>query len=439
MRNASRGAFPRATAGALAWICVLAAVGSADTIKVAPGDDVQAAIMAAQPGDTVLLKKGTHTGNLFIPPSKGELELKGQSGTVLDAHAGDHGVIVLAPKVTISRLTIIHALDTGVVVPGGGSPIDGFTLDRVVVLGALGFGVTVNADDAVLTRSEVRGSGAGFSVRGARASVSRCTVQNVEAAGIEVEGADAVIERCTIDCVSGGSGVFVTGEAARLTSNRVCRTIEEGLLVIGGDSVIERNRLSTVNGPGILVEGVGALIERNSLDGTAGTAIDAQVGEALTVHRNRVDCSLAMGIQSQADFGVFSNNKLRGSGVQGKSGIWVVGDGNLVSGNLVSGCVDRGLYVSGDDNEVLSNTLSSNVDDGLLVATNSSDGCRVEGNSIKGNHGEGLHNEGVGTTFADNRFSSNRIDVANDAENDATLVDGGGNHYSGEVVQPEID
>lgn len=432
---------------ALALVGALAAPAAADTIKVAPGEDAQAAIGAAAPADTVLLLRGTHTANLVIPPNKPGLVLKGQSGTLLDAHLGAVGVLVLAADVTVSHLTIRHALETGVVVPGvpvvesGSAPQAGFTLDRVIVLGAGSeVGVSVSADDIVFSRCEVSGFDAGFVVSGAGLSMLRCTVRHVESVGIEVAGDDATLERCEVDGVSGGPAVLVLGDRARLSRNFVARAADEGLYVVGEDAAIERNSVESA-ADGINLDGGDGSIDRNHVTGAADTGIDAQSGLAVTVSRNLVERARRHGIQSQATGGTFSSNTVRDGSDADRSGLWLSGDGNVVEHNRITGCGDAGIRVWGDGNVIRDNSSSRNGDDGLHVDTgfDPTEGTVVEGNSFSRNQGEGLHNEGEGTTFTGNRFSHNRIDVANDADEGATLTDGGKNSYDGEVVPPEID
>ena len=61
------------TSGVCVWafLCLHASMSSASTISVDPGGDLQAALLSAQPGDTILLARGAvYVGN-FVLPNKG--------------------------------------------------------------------------------------------------------------------------------------------------------------------------------------------------------------------------------------------------------------------------------------------------------------------------------------------------------------------------------
>src|SRR6476661_7665224 len=67
----------------LLWVCVCAAsTARAATITVAAGGDLQAAINAAAPGDTILLPAGAvFTGNFILPAKGGSAYITIRSAT----------------------------------------------------------------------------------------------------------------------------------------------------------------------------------------------------------------------------------------------------------------------------------------------------------------------------------------------------------------------
>ena len=99
---------PGLLAGVLA---LLAAPASAARIEVPPGDQLQAAISAAAPGDVLFLQAGVHDGPIHVDRP---LTLLGGPGVSVDGHGRGRTIEVTSPGVTISQLTIRgsgHALD----------------------------------------------------------------------------------------------------------------------------------------------------------------------------------------------------------------------------------------------------------------------------------------------------------------------------------------
>ncbi len=76
---------------------------------------IGAAITAAQPGDTVIICHGVYHEGLSLSKA---LTLRGEPGAVIDANLHDNGIAIHAADVTITDLTIEHAIGEGILVDG---------------------------------------------------------------------------------------------------------------------------------------------------------------------------------------------------------------------------------------------------------------------------------------------------------------------------------
>lgn len=116
----------------LALLC-LPGLAAAGTRTLAPGDDLAAAVVAAAPGDEIVLGAGTHAGPVTLDRA---LTLRGEPGAVLDGGNEGSVVTVTAPGVTVAGLTVRGsgsdrvAMDAGVFLTKGakGALVEGNTL-----------------------------------------------------------------------------------------------------------------------------------------------------------------------------------------------------------------------------------------------------------------------------------------------------------------------
>ncbi len=115
----------------LAGMLLAAAAGSAAALPVAPGEDVQAAIAAAEPGGTVELLAGLHRGSVQLDRA---VTLVGQDGAVLDA--GGHGSVV---SVTAEGVVVRN-----LILRGSGSDLPG--MDSAVYLERTATGARVEGN-----------------------------------------------------------------------------------------------------------------------------------------------------------------------------------------------------------------------------------------------------------------------------------------------------
>jgi parallel beta-helix repeat protein len=418
------------------WALAVVLPAQAGTTKVEPGESVQAAIDAAQPGDVVVLKAGVHAGGLTIPEGLDGLTLKGQGNAIVDAAGLDTGILVQADDVTLTSLLLRHALAMGVQAEG----VSGLTLERLELIGCEG-GVFVGGDGAHVVNCLLWGCDGGIQIEGDDAVVERSEVVQDRTGGIQVTGERARVERCRVAVGASNPAIGVTGGQAVVSRNRVEDVSRRTVSVDGDDALVERNVAGGANNEGMHVSGDRAHVSRNKVSDVRASEEGIYVSstEGAVVERNQLDHCLGTGLSLHTGGALIERNTVRDCGVRAV-GIYVGGSANVVSKNTVKRCYSTGVSIAGSDNEVLGNRLKDNSDNGLLIGgSGSAGGTLVERNRIQGNQGEGLENRGQDTTFLDNRFSKNRADVANDGKAGATLVDGGGNQYEGEIGQPEID
>lgn len=90
---------------ALAALLLLAsAAAPAATLEVAAGGDrLRQAVVAAQPGDVLVLAPGVHDGPVAIDRA---LTLEGKPGAIIDGHGKGSTITVAVPDVTIRGLTV---------------------------------------------------------------------------------------------------------------------------------------------------------------------------------------------------------------------------------------------------------------------------------------------------------------------------------------------
>jgi parallel beta-helix repeat protein len=141
----------------LAYAAVLGAArtASADVIHVFPGESIQAAIDAAEPGDTVRVHEGVYHENVAITKNRIRLRGDGQRKTVLmpaDEPTPSPCTIEVAPGVfLVDGICIAGAFDP--VTFELGPPVRGTKVERLHVTGFSGFGVILlNANRSTVKR-----------------------------------------------------------------------------------------------------------------------------------------------------------------------------------------------------------------------------------------------------------------------------------------------
>ena len=280
----------RAVVGSLvvAGLCAVSAPATTRYVDIAsPAPDapytnwahaslsIQSAINVAASGDEVLVAPGTYllTGSeIWIPPDK-----------------------TLVLRSTQSRAAIIDAqgFTRGMLIEGGGSRIEGFTIRNGSDLGHAGGGLNLRTNcvvqDCLIVSNQATGGG-GVNVT-AGAVVQDCALVGNRASfggGAEV-ATGGIVERCTVASNTathgGGIELYEGGEAAEcLIEGNVADTIGGGVVLYSGiaglvrDCVIRNNAVTNlgmgVGGGGVHIQHSGAVsncwIMGNSVTSTNG-------------------------------------------------------------------------------------------------------------------------------------------------------------------------
>jgi parallel beta-helix repeat protein len=315
---------------------------------------IQAAVDAANPGDTIRVNPGKYVEQVTVPDDKDRLriEARQERRAVIVAPAkltGTNAVVRVAgaERVTLDGFTITGPMaDWGVHVDKGGSA----TIRDNLITG-IGTGL---ADDAPTGGAVLIGGRSADGKTPATATVDDNTIVDYHRGGIVVvnEGTEATITDNTV--TGSGPNKFVAqngiqvafGAAAVIDDNRVSRNVYTGsdfeaagiFVFDAGSVVVTDNRLSR-NQDGILVEDTdGIVIARNRIDGSVLDGIVLAGEEGVTgafVFDNRIDDSGRDGIvveDSDSNFVIL--NRVDDSG---RFGIAVTGDSskNVIAFNRV--------------------------------------------------------------------------------------------------------
>ncbi len=135
----------------------------ATDIQVNVGQSIQKAINQSQPGDTVIIQKGTYTELLTIDKS---IVLTGEEGAVIDGAEDGNVITIIGNAVTINGLTVQNSgsnqTDSGIYVQEGSNHVikDNVFKDTM-------HGIYVNkSKDNVISRNQISSVSEHFSNRG---------------------------------------------------------------------------------------------------------------------------------------------------------------------------------------------------------------------------------------------------------------------------------
>ncbi len=196
----------------LTWALSLS-IASAATINV-PADHatIQAALSAAQSGDTVLVQPGTYTENLFWPDRNGIklLSAGDSSNTIIDGSTNSGVIYMNPPTATIDSTTEIQ----GFKITNGGNI-------------ASGGGIFVGSASPVLTRlwvtSNEAGTGGGLYINDSSPTLTELNLTGNAAGnggGLYINDSSPTLTNMTVtsNTASYSGGLFIEGGSPTLTN-----------------------------------------------------------------------------------------------------------------------------------------------------------------------------------------------------------------------------
>ena len=366
----------------MAAACVLGFAGTAwaDTLTV-PSEaypSLQAAVDAAESGDTILLLPGTLTAGADIV-GKSNLRIVGKPGAVI-ALDGENGLdFTICTGIQVSGITIqganngLYFIDC----------ID-VTVSRVVLADISFEALGINGCQDVV--------------------VSRCTFDTVGGKGVEDDGSTGlVVDRCVFTACAEGAVVLSPAAAAGFGSNgaRVTRCAitgpSPGLRAGGTGMVVDRNRFTVDGGLALDLNTTpgadGSVITRN-LFTMAGTDRSASfAGDALVFSRNRI---VGGGVIEAGAQNRIERNRIDASNF----GISVNGTGATILGNRLADLAGHGLDVSNGDHVIGKNVIERCLNTGIYLSASNSD---LVGNRITDAE------YGIVVVYGGNYLTGNRV------------------------------
>ncbi len=239
--------------------------------------ELASALMAAQPGDCVLLAAGTYTGPITIATRA--LTLAADVGAIATVQSARDGVRVEAANVVLYGFEITRAARHGVVLLREGARVE-----RLKIVDAGAAGVMIKCEDSgcmqrsALTDVEIVGAAYGLYVDGSAASVT-----------------GGRIGESRSDQLGGGAGAYaVRGADLEITGTRIDHNVY-GLVADGAatqvrttDAIVEANSdlgiwgqglRGTAGAPALAISGAAGRISDNGITGvgafdSAGVRVD---------------------------------------------------------------------------------------------------------------------------------------------------------------------
>lgn len=369
----------------------------AATLKVpAQFGSIQAALNAANPGDTVLVKAGTYFENLTLTVAN--VHLKAQGKVIVDglAAGSPHGAALFIGG------------------PATGSRVTGLTLRHARTNIALGIGLLNNANEVVLTKVIVQASElAGIRNEGDDVTIRQCVVEGCNG-GIEAFGMDQTIENCVVRS-DGVRGIRVTQNNATIRNNRI-ENIEDGIgIAIESDFVtLSGNRVERIyDDSGLILSGSTIVATGNRIRAVGNDSHAVRVsGTNCVLRNNRIeDCvSTALLLEGGAKETIVEKNVIDRCGTEEEACVLVEGIYSHLIGNVVRSADGDGIRVSATGPTLDGNRVLGGNNDGIYVAAVTL-GAELRKNVVRNNLGEGFDFAASPAVFKGNVALGNRLDV----------------------------
>lgn len=349
-------------------------------IIVSVGQSIQAAVTAAAPGDTILVRKGTFNEAVTIPANKDRLRIVGEGPgkTILDGTglAGASGFTIQASSfVTIACFTVRNFEADGIAVLTDDNVIRNNQLTRN---GANGIFIDDGARNLIFQNDASENADEGIDLEGD--GQHNYVIANRAAAnqdvGIEVGSPNTLVLENEV-CNNADEGILVFGNGSWVIDNRAYNNGSDGLDADIVDDVLFYGNVSTKNGiSGLEVDALGLVAIRNKLNDNGGSGVDVTTSES-----NGVDQGL-----TQSFFYENEISRNNADGVHGRPEMLL----NLFLANDVDENGDDGIDLDGGDaNRLVFNDIDDNDGPGIDVDEGSNFNL-IDVNFVDTNHGSGI-------------------------------------------------
>jgi parallel beta-helix repeat protein len=359
-------------------------------------NSIQAAVLAAQPGDKILVCRGVYPENVLVEKADLRIEAQGAPDeVVLQGTAAQRYGFHLrnTTGVRLQGFRVQGYADANIIIDGG----SGNTLRKNVTTAGVVDGIEVMNSSANVIEQNI-------SSRNRASNADGIFVWRDLVHGRLDGGADNIIRHNeTFDNGQHGINLFQTGTGNVLLGNRSHHNGSRGLNVVvqSNGNVVENNHVFSNGVPAPVPNptgiGIGIFVgnstdvtirnNRSEDNGSGGIALMGGGRGVITNNRSERNRQNGIGVNTST-FNVVSNNRSESNGALG---INLTGaSDNLVEKNEVFGNSQDGIRIqnNSDRNVVRLNHVLRNTLDGIRVLGATSDANTIEGNVM---HQSGEH------------------------------------------------